>query len=110
MATTYKILGQSECTYGTEHLVYTVPSSTQTIVSTVVVANQTAAPGAFTLSVRPSAESTTTAKNHIFYNTEIPAMSSFVATIGATLYAGDKIYLKSLTEKSSVSIFGSEVI
>lgn len=109
MATTYRVLGQSECTYNTEHLVYTVPTSTQTIVSTVIIANQTASPGAFTLSVRPSADSTTTAKHHIFYNTEIPANSSFVATIGATLSAGDKIYLRSLTEKSSVSIFGSEI-
>ena len=88
MATSYKVLGQLLCTYNTEHLVYTVPASTQTIVSTVVVANQTSLPGAFTLSVRPSADSTTATKHHIFYNTEIPANSSFAATIGATLSAG----------------------
>jgi hypothetical protein len=110
MATTYKILGQLLCTYNTEQLVYTVPSSTQTIVSTVVIANHTASAGAFTLSVRPSAEASTSAKNYLFYKTEVPANSSFVATIGATLYAGDKIHINSVTEASSVTIFGSEVI
>jgi hypothetical protein len=42
MPTTYKVLGQSAPAATTEANVYTVPSATQTIVSTITVANRAA--------------------------------------------------------------------
>lgn len=109
MATTYRVLGQLACTDNTEQTVYTVPSSTQTIISTIVCVNRSDIASSFKIAVRPSADSTTTEKHYIFYDIDVNPKSSFVATIGVTLQAGDKIISHTSGSQNGVSIFGSEI-
>ena len=52
MPTTYKVLGQSNPSATTATTLYTVPSATQTIVSTVTVCNQAATAGTYRIAVR----------------------------------------------------------
>ena len=52
MPTTYKVLGQSNPSATTATTLYTVPSATQTIVSTIVVANTAATSATFRIAVR----------------------------------------------------------
>ena len=47
MPTTYKVLGQSNPSATTATTLYTTPSATQTIVSTITVCNQAATAGTY---------------------------------------------------------------
>jgi len=109
MATTYRVLGQLACTDNTEQTVYTVPSATQTIVSTIVCTNRSAVASSFKIAVRPDADSTTSAKHYVFYDVDVNPKSSFVATIGLTLQAGDKILSHTSGSQNGVNVFGSEI-
>lgn len=109
MATTYRVLGQLACAYDTEETVYTVPSSTQTIISSIMIANRSGANASFKVAVRPSADATTANKHYIFSDFEINAYSTFIGTLGITLSAGDKILIRTQCGAASISLFGSEV-
>ena len=57
MAATYKVLGQSAPSATTETTLYTVPSSTSSIVSTITVCNRDTASGTFRIAIRPAGAS-----------------------------------------------------
>ena len=112
MATAYKVLGQTAtATLGatTEGTLYTVPSSTSTVVSSLVICNQAASAATFRIAVRPSADATTAAKHWIVYGTTVAASDSTVITMGLTLAAGDKIQVYGSSATLSFSAYGSEI-
>ena len=53
MATTYKVLGQSNPAATTATTLYTVPSATSTVISTITICNQAATAATFRVAVRP---------------------------------------------------------
>jgi len=53
MATTYKVLAQSAPSATTETTLYTVPSSTSAVVSTIAITNQAGTSGTYRIAVRP---------------------------------------------------------
>jgi len=57
MPTTYKVLGQSNPSATTATTLYTVPSATQAVVSTIVIANLTASSATFRIAVRANLHS-----------------------------------------------------
>lgn len=109
MATVYKVLGQSSPSATTDTIVYTVPSSYSSVVSTINICNRAATSATFRVAVRPSAEGSTTDKNWIVYGSTIPASDVIPLTIGATLAAGDKIIVYSSSSTLSFSVFGTEI-
>jgi hypothetical protein len=112
MATAYKVLGQvATATLGstTEGTLYTVPSSTSTVVSSLVICNQAASSATFRIAVRPSADESTAAKHWIVYGTTVAASDSTVITMGLTLAAGDKIQVFGSSATLSFSAYGSEI-
>jgi hypothetical protein len=109
MATTYKVLGQSNPSATTEDILYTVPSSTQSVVSSVTICNQAATSATFRIAVRPSADSTTIGKHYLVYGTTIAGNDTIVLTIGVTLAASDKILVYPSTSNLSFSAYGSEI-
>jgi hypothetical protein len=109
MATTYKILGQSAPANTSNADLYTVPSSTQTIVSTVAIANTAASSALGRIFVVPSAGSASTA-NAIVYDYSFESNSTVTLTLGITLTAGDKIIVRSGTANAlTFHAFGSEI-
>lgn len=109
MATTYKILGQSAPTDTANADLYTVPASTEAIVSTIVVANVTAADAAFRIFVRPDGAAAA-AGNAIAFDTPISANSQAAFTLGLTLSATDIITVRSsLGNSITFTAFGSEL-
>jgi len=56
MAASYKILGQANLTTTSDTDIYTVPSSTEVIVSTLIVANIESAATTFNLAIRDGGE------------------------------------------------------
>jgi hypothetical protein len=108
MAKTYKILGQASPSATTETDLYTVPSATQAVVSSIVVANRNIADSTFRISVSEDGNSTSN-KDYIAYDISIPGNSQYSATLGITLNAADKIRVYSSTSNLSFNVFGSEI-
>jgi hypothetical protein len=108
MATTYKVLGQSNPAATTATTLYTVPSATQAVVSTIVICNQTATAATFRISVRPAGAAQTAAM-YLAYDVTVGASDSTALTLGITLNATDVITVYGSTATLSFAAFGSEV-
>ena len=108
MATTYKVLGQVQPSANTATTAYTVPSSTETVVSTIVVTNLGATPTTYRLAIQKNGDSITSAM-YIAYDISIPALDSLALTLGVTLDAADVISVESFSGLVTFHIFGSEI-
>ena len=108
MATTYKVLGQSNPSATTATTLYTVPASTSTVVSTINICNQANTAGTFRLAIRP-AGAVLAAEHYISYDTSISANDSISLTIGITLATTDVITVYASTATMSFAAFGSEI-
>ena len=108
MATTYKVLGQANPSATTATTLYTVPSATQAVVSTIVICNQTSSAATFRISVRPAGASQTAAM-YIAYDVTVGASDSTALTLGITLGATDVITVYGSTATLSFTAFGSEI-
>lgn len=108
MATTYKVLGQNQPSANTDVTLYTVPSSTSTIVSTINVCNLGNASDNFRIAIRPAGD-TLANVHYIAYNTVIPGYDSIALTIGITLATTDVITVRSTNGNIVFNAFGSEL-
>ena len=108
MATTYKVLGQVNPSATTATTLYTVPSATSTVVSTINICNQANSSDTFRIAIRP-AGATLTSAQYIAYNTVIPAYDSISLTIGITLATTDVVTVYAGTANLSFNLFGSEI-
>lgn len=108
MATTYKVLGQSAPSATTETDVYTVPSATTAVLSTVVVANRSASAVTYRIAVRPDG-ATLANQHYIAYDVNVGASDSTTITLGITMDAGDVLTVYASTGDLSFNVFGSEI-
>jgi glucose-6-phosphate dehydrogenase assembly protein OpcA len=108
MATVYKVLGQSAPSATTATTLYTVPSATSTVVSTLVVANRAATAATYRIAIRP-AGATLANEHYIAYDVAVGANDSTTLTIGITLAATDVITVYASTANLSFNAFGSEI-
>ena len=108
MPTTYKVLGQSSPAATTATTLYTVPSSTSTVVSTINVANLGAASGTFRITVRPAGEALEN-KHYLVYDATVTATDAVSLTLGITLATTDVLEVYASTATFSFSAFGSEI-
>jgi hypothetical protein len=102
----YKVLGQIAATT-TATAVYTVPSSTETVVSTITVCNRAAAAKTYRIILRPNDE-TLADKHYLAYDVAIAANDTVALTLGITMDASDKLYVSSSTNDLTFNVFGSE--
>ena len=108
MATTYKVLGQSNPSATTATTLYTVPSATQAVVSTIVIANLTASAATFRIAVRV-AGATLANSQYVAYDITVGASDSTALTLGVTLNATDVITVYGSTANLTFTAFGSEI-
>lgn len=108
MATSYKVLGQSNPSATTATTLYTVPAATQAVVSTIVICNQTSSAATFRIAVRP-AGATLAAQHYVAYDVTVGASDSTALTLGITLGATDVITVYGSTATLSFAAFGSEI-
>ena len=108
MPTTYKVLGQVNPSATTATTLYTVPSVTQAVVSTIAVCNQAATSATFRIAIRV-AGSALSAEEYIAYDSAITANNSTFITIGVTLAATDVITVYASSATVSFNAFGSEI-
>jgi hypothetical protein len=89
--------------------VYTVPSSTQAIVSSIFVSNlYIGQETSVSIAVRPAADTSTSDKHYIMRRNAIPANGTSVVTAGITLNTGDKVLVYA-SGSCAISVFGSEI-
>lgn len=108
MATAYKVLGQSAPSATTATTLYTVPSATQTVISTLIVANRAASAATYRIAIRPDA-ATLANSHYIAYDVTVGAGDSTTLTLGLTLDASDVITIYASTADLTFSLFGSEI-
>jgi hypothetical protein len=108
MPTTYKVLGQSAPAATTAADLYTVPSATQAIVSTITVANRGSSAGTYRVYVRPAGASVVN-QHYLVYDASLPANATDTLTLGITLTATDVVSVYASTADFSFNAFGSEL-
>jgi hypothetical protein len=108
MATTYKVLGQENPAAITATTLYTVPSATQTIVSTISVCNQESTAATFRIAVRPGG-ATLADEHYIVYGATVPASDATFFTLGLTLAATDVVTVYASSENLVFNAYGSEI-
>lgn len=108
MANAYKVLGQSAPLATTDTDVYTVPSATETVISTIIIANRAATAGTFRLMIRPNGAALSNV-HYIAYDVAIAANDSTTMTLGITLDAADVVTAYCSSADMSVNIFGTEI-
>ena len=107
MATTYKVLGQSNPAAATDTTLYTVPGSTSTVVSTISVANLGTS-GTFRIAVRVAGGGIGN-KDYLSYDVALNANDAITFTIGITLATTDVITVRASNTSFAFAAFGSEI-
>lgn len=108
MATNYKVLGQSAPAATTLTSLYTVPSATEAVISTVVVCNRSATDRTFRIAVRPNGASVSN-EHYLAYDVTVGASDSTTLTLGITMDATDVLSVYASTTDLSFTAFGSEI-
>lgn len=108
MATTYKVLGQSAPSATTNTDVYTVPSATEAVISTVTICNRGGSSATYRIAVRPDA-ATIANEHYIAYDTTVPANDTIALTLGITANAADVVTVYASNANLSFNFFGSEI-
>lgn len=108
MPIAYKVLGQSAPSATTDTTVYTVPASTQVVISSIVVANRGATGTTFRISVRPNGATLATS-HYIAFDTAISSNDVVALSLGLTVDAADVIGVYAGNANLTFSLYGSEI-
>ena len=108
MATAYKVLGQINPSITTATTAYTVPASTETVISTITACNLGPSPTTYRIAVRPNG-ATLANEHYIVYDASIAPQETQTLTIGITLNAADVITIYASSATMAFNLFGSEI-
>ena len=108
MAIIYKVLGQSAPSATTNTDIYTVPSATETIISSITVTNRSASPVLYRVAIRPDG-ATISNQHYLAYEVTVNGSDTTIMTIGLTLNAADVITVYASTADLSFGLYGSEI-
>jgi len=108
MARSYKVLGQVNPSATTDTTLYTVPSATETVASTISICNLAATAATYRIAIRPDGE-TLANKHYIAYDASLPANDTAMITVGLTVNASDVIQVRASSASVVFGLFGSEI-
>lgn len=108
MATAYKVLGQIAPSATTATAIYTVPSATETVVSSVTICERGGSAATFRLAVRPDG-ATLANEHYIAYDVAIAANDTVILTLGITMDASDVLEGYASSADLSFNAYGSEI-
>jgi hypothetical protein len=110
MPISYKVLGQVCPPSGTLSTLYTVPSGTQSVCSTLSICNLSSIVSTYRLAVRPSG-ATIANQHYIAYDAQVPSNDTSFLTLGLSLGSGDVVSVFTPYNSGlAFSLFGSEII
>ena len=107
MAATLKVLGQVVPGAAALTTLYTVPAATSTVISTLMVSNNSAVATAFRVAIRV-AGAAADPKHYIYYNVAINGNDTFAATLGITLATTDVVSVYATLATLAFNLFGQE--
>ena len=107
MATTYKVLGQL-APASTSGDLYTVPSATEAVISTINVVNTGTTNSTISIAIRKNGASIAT-DQYIIYGLILNPKVILAYTSGLTMDAADVITVISTNNDCAFSAFGSEI-
>lgn len=108
MPSTYKRLGAVAPLATTETDLYVVPALTQTVSSSVVVANRGNTSTTFRVTITVGGGATTNV-DYIYPDVSIPGNDTFIATVGVTLNVGDTVRVYAGNANLTFSMWGVEL-
>jgi len=108
MPQTHKVLGQSNPAATTLVALYTVPASTQAVVSTLSICNLGTAAATFRVAVRP-AGATIANQHYVAYDAVVSAYDSIYLTLGISLAATDVVSVYASNTSIAFGLFGVEI-
>jgi hypothetical protein len=111
MPTVYKRLGaaQGNGTIGTAANIYTCPSATSAVISTITICNTSSTAATYTISVSTTS-ATFQAAGHLVFQASIAGNDTVGLTFGLTLDETNKFLVASSSANTvSFSVFGSEI-
>ena len=108
MAEVIKVLGQVDAPATSLTALYTVPASTETVASTLMIANRTASNRRIRVSVAVAGAADSD-EQYILYDVLVSKQDFISATIGLTLAATDVVRVYADGADVSFSLFGTEV-
>lgn len=106
MALNVKVLGQLAPSATTLETLYTVPNKARTVASSLVICNRGSAT-TFRAAVAIAGETDAT-KQYLYYDADIDANDTFVATVGMTLSGADAVRVYAGSANLSFNLFGEE--
>ena len=104
----YKVLAQSNPSATTNTTLYTTPSGTAAVISTITVCNQASTAATYRIAVRP-AGATLAAVHYIAYDIVIAGNDTTALTLGITLAATDVITVYASSATVSFHAYGSDL-
>jgi hypothetical protein len=107
MAEIIKVLGQVDVDATTEATLYTVPSYSTAVISSISVCERNNAAATFRISVSVAGAATAT-KDYIYYDHTLGANDTIHVCTGITLNETDVVRVYASTTDVSFSIFGVE--
>ena len=107
MATTYKVLGQVQPSATSATTLYTVPSATSAVCSTLAICNM-GVTTTYRVAIRP-AGATLEDKHYIVYESTLNQYDTVMLTLGITLATTDVVTIYAGTADVSFNLFGSEI-
>ena len=108
MPTAYKVLSQTAPAASTLSDAYTVPASTSTVISTIVITNYGVSPSGYRISIAKAGASDAQVQ-YIAYDITISENDATALTLGVTLATTDVVRVFSTTGTVNFNIFGSEI-
>lgn len=108
MANAYKILGQVGDGSSNDVALYTVPSSTETVISSIIICNRENAANTFRVAIK-SDGGTVADEDYIAYDANIQANDTITLTLGITIDASDIISVGASDANVTFSVFGTEI-
>lgn len=108
MPAAYRVLGQVNPASTTNTTLYTVPSATSAVASTLSICNQSTTLATYRVAVRP-AGATLAAQHYLAFDAGVAGGDAVLLTLGITLAATDVVTVFASSANLSFSLFGSEI-
>ena len=108
MISSYKVLGQVKPAATTDTTLYTVPASTETVVSTLSVTNMSASAASFRVRIKVN-NAADDDKQYLAFNAPVDGNDVLLLTFGASLAAGDVVRVYGSTADLVFQLFGTEL-
>lgn len=108
MPIAYKVLGQSAPAATTNTNMYTVPSATQAIISTISVANRGTGTASYRIAIRPDGVSLAN-QHYLAYDIAIAANDTTLLTTALPMDANDVLTVYASSASITFGAYGSEI-